>query len=65
MSMELLGNEFIEEFYPPPTRTAPGAFISKAWSAFSRGLRRWTPSSIGFTRIRTTRVTSGAKRGGD
>jgi len=35
MAMELLGNEFLEEFYPPPRLVAARKRISKALLAFS------------------------------
>ena len=57
MSMELLGNEFIEEFYSRTTRRAR-RLIWKASSASSRGSRPSTLFSIGFIRILATRVPS-------
>ena len=59
MSMELLGNGFIEEFYSDAEPAARGVSISKALWGFFRGLRRWTLSSTGFTRTRITRATNG------
>ena len=64
MSMELLGNEFLEKVLrrarrPPRPPHAPGRDCGQ----FFRGSPRWTPSSTGFTRTRATRGRSAPRRG--
>ena len=57
MSMELLGNEFIEKFYHAARGPARAARASgRHRRTFSRGSRRWMRFSIGFIRIPATRA---------
>jgi len=48
MSMELLGNEFIEEFIPPPTRTAHGGSFGRCHRGFSMDRHRGCVPALGL-----------------
>ena len=64
MSMELLGNEFIEAFYQEADApVARGAIIWRGSSPFSPGSRPWTPFNIGFIPIPATAGRSAGKPG--
>ena len=63
MSMELLGNEFIENFSPRRRRRARAAIIWRAsWRSFP-GSPRWTRSNTGFIRIPAIPARNAARRG--